>query len=178
MSRTFNLVLSAEGASKGFGMSSKPKPRGFFCDKEMFLITGKEFSFKAIQLKPNQEEQIRLKSNRFGVVQQIEGSELGKRIFHLRLYEVEREGRIERWTENGEDKVFLVIDGGIKIALKPLEKTTYDESKKVTPIEFANAVAPYITAAASFFSGGESSTFLKNIYFMIIILAASFAGGS
>ena len=155
MSRTFNLVLSAEGASKGFGMSSNTKTRGFYCDKKMFLITGKQFSFKAIQLQPNREEPIRLKSNRFGIVQHVEGNELGKRIFHLRLFEVEREGRIESWTENGEDRVFLVLDGGIKIALKPLELTTYDESKKVTPLEFANALAPYITAAANFFAGGE-----------------------
>ena len=68
--------------------SKKEKPREFFSSQEVFLITEKRDNFQAILLHANQEEWIKLKSKRFGVVKHIEENGIGKRIFHFRVYEV------------------------------------------------------------------------------------------
>ena len=104
--KTFNVVLPKEGGERDRTLKG---PREVVTDKEVFLITGGRLNFQAILLHADQEEWIKLKSKKFGVVKHIEGDEIGKRIFHFRVYEVKNEGRIDLRTENGLEKVYLVI---------------------------------------------------------------------
>ena len=91
-------------------------------------------------------------NNKFGLVQHTESDEPGKRIFHARLYEADREGRIEYRT----GKVFLVVEEGIEIALNPARLTTYDERNKVFNRDGLNAISSYLEfLSTTNFSGGE-----------------------
>eukprot|EP00091_Calanus_sinicus_P018571 TRINITY_DN4289_c0_g1_i2.p1 TRINITY_DN4289_c0_g1~~TRINITY_DN4289_c0_g1_i2.p1 ORF type:complete len:137 (-),score=53.94 TRINITY_DN4289_c0_g1_i2:272-682(-) len=72
VSQTFNLVLSDEGADKGWG-------KKFFCEIDVFILTGGMLDFKAIPLKANTDKKVNLKSNKFGVAQNIK-SENGQRV--------------------------------------------------------------------------------------------------
>ena len=95
MSTTFNLALKTKATKQ------------FYSDQQLFLIIGPEWKFRAIQIQAEQEEAIELRSNnKFGLVQHTESDEPGKRIFHARLYEANREGRIEYRTGNVFTHIF------------------------------------------------------------------------
>merc|ERR1719154_493421 len=118
MSKTFTMVLPEEKNDKCFIIFER-SPRGFTSDKEILLITGGRFNFKTILLKANTKEWIKLKSKRFGVVREIEG-ESGSRVFQVRIYEVKKKGSISLRTVDGDNKVFLVTDGGAEESLTPI----------------------------------------------------------
>ena len=158
MSKTFNLVLPEEDDDKSFLFARSP--RGFASDKEMFLIFGGRFNFKTILLRANSKEWIKLKSKRFGVVQDIEGeSGPGSRIFQVRIYEVKKEGRISLRTEDGANEVFLVSEGGVEEPLTPIDTKKYDESlnegKKLGPLDHARKILPFLNTLARFISAGD-----------------------
>merc|ERR1711915_281009 len=128
MSHTFNVGLPDTSGNKGKGAK-------FMSDRNVFLINGKRFNFQAIQLFAKTVEKIELKSNKFGLVRHVEG-EVGKRIFHLRRYavdkETEKETRIETRTDdaNEEQKVYLISNknpNGGERELEPVKYTTYKE---------------------------------------------------
>ena len=128
----------------------------------MFLITGGRHNFQAILLHADREEWIKLKSKRFGVVKHIEGDEIGKRIFHFRVYEVKCEGCIDIRHENDREKVYLVTEegpNGEEVELLPVDTKTYDESTKVASLDragkLANAIGPWINALGDLLMGGR-----------------------
>jgi len=155
---SFTVVVPAQGREKDL---SGKKPREFFSYREVFLITGERQNFQAILLDAYSEERIRLKSKKFGVVKHIEGKdELGKRIFHFRVYEVKREGSICLRHEDGREKVYLVAEegpNGEEVELRPVDTKTYDESAKVTSLvragRLANAITPWISAIGDILTG-------------------------
>jgi len=156
VSNTFTVVLPEEKDRTG-------KATEFISNKERFLITGGRLNFQAILLQANEQEWKKLKSRRFGVARHVEGEETGKRIFQMRVYEVKTEGRIDMRTENGEEKVYLVIEegpNGDEIELKPVDTKTYDESKRLTRPDIAgklsNAITSWLSALGDLLSGGAS----------------------
>jgi hypothetical protein len=157
MSKTFNLVLPEEDDDKSilFGRS----PRGIASDKEIFLITGGRFDFTSILLRANTEEWIKLKSKRFGVVQDIEGETSGSRIFQVRIYEAKKKGSISLRTVDGANKVFLVPEEGEEEPLTPVDTKKYDESlnagKKLGPLEHAKKFLPFLNTLAKLIRAGE-----------------------
>jgi len=159
ISNTFTVVLPEDGAKK----DRTGKATEFISNKERFLITGGRLNFQAIRLQANEQEWIKLKSRRFGVARHVEGEETGKRIFQMRVYQVKTEGRIDMRTENGEEKVYLVIEegpNGDEIELKPVDTKTYDESKRLTRPDIAgklsNAITSWLSALGDLLSGGAS----------------------
>ena len=157
MSKTFNLVLPEEDDDKSilFGRS----PRGFASDKEMFLVTGARLNFTSILLRSNSEEWMKLKSKRFGVVQDIEGESSGSRVFQVRIYEVKEEGSISLRTVDGTNKVFLVTEEGEEKPLTPVDTKKYDESlnagKKLGPLDHARKILPFLNTLAKLLRAGE-----------------------
>ena len=130
-SRSFNLVLQEEEGEKLFG--NRKELCKFVSETAKFLIRGGKTDFQAIYLPPNRTEQIRLNSNKFGIVEHTEGIEPGKRVFHLHRYVAKRDARIELRDEKGKTNAYLVEDSGPNgnlILLKPEEYTTYEESRR------------------------------------------------
>merc|ERR1712055_173915 len=158
-SSSFTVVVPAQGKEKDL---SGKKPREFFSYREVFLITGERQNFQAILLDAYSEERIRLKSKKFGVVKHIEGKdELGKRIFHFRVYEVKREGSICLRHEDGRDKVYLITEegpNGEEVELRPVDLQTYDERKYISSLDKAgkraNAICPWLSALGDLLAGG------------------------
>merc|ERR1712183_668328 len=69
VSNTFTVVLPEEGAKKDrTGCFPGRAPTEIISNKERFLITGGRRNFQAILLQANEQEWIKLKSRRFGVV--------------------------------------------------------------------------------------------------------------
>ena len=157
MSKTFNLVLPEEDDDKSFLFGRSP--RGIASDKEMFLITGGRLNFTSILIRANSEEWIKLKSNRFGVVQDIEGETSGSRIFQVRIYEVKEKGSISLRTVDGTNKVFLVPEGGEEKSLTPVDTKKYDESmnasKKLGPLDHARKILPFLNTLARLLRASE-----------------------
>merc|ERR1711915_255449 len=145
MSHTFNVSLPDTSGNKGKGAK-------FMSDKDVFLTNGKRFNFQAIQLFAKTVEKIELKSNKFGLVRHVEG-EVGKRIFHLRRYtvdkETEKETRIETRTDATEEqRVYLISDkdpNGGERELEPVKYTTYKEKME------GNKISAYFKAVREFF---------------------------
>ena len=131
-------------------------PREVFSDKEGFLIRGQGSKKESIRLQANTEQWIKLKSGKFGVVKHVEGEENGKRIFHFWQYEVKNEGSIALRTEDGKDKVYLVIQegpNGEEDELKPIDMKTYDERDRVAGSSLANALPHWLSALGRLLSG-------------------------
>ena len=150
--RTFSLVLSEGGKRNRTGKG----PREVTSDEELFLIREQGSNFEAILLQANTEQWIKLESGYFGVVKHIEGEESGKRIFHFWQYEVKTEGSIAMRTEDGTDKVYLVIEegpNGEEDELKPIDMKTYDERARVAESSLANAIPLWLTAIGNFLLG-------------------------
>jgi len=154
---TFTVVIPAQGAKKDKGK----KPIEFVSDREVFLITGVSKNPEAKLLTANDEDWITLKSKRFGVTKRIEGEELGKRIFHFRVYEVKREGCICLRHEDGRDKVYLITEegpNGEEVELRPVDLQTYDERKYISSLDKAgkraNAICPWLSALGDLLAGG------------------------
>jgi len=154
---TFTVVIPAQGAKKDKGK----KPIEFVSDREVFLITGVSKNPEAKLLSANDEDWITLKSKRFGVTKHIEGEELGKRIFHFRVYEVKREGCICLRHEDGRDKVYLITEegpNGEEVELRPVDLQTYDERKYISSLDKAgkraNAICPWLSALGDLLAGG------------------------
>ena len=139
MSRTFNLVLPDESKEPG----KTDRVSMFYTDRKIFLINGSKHSFDAIQLLPDRKSPIILKSKKFGLVDHFEG-ELHNRIFQFRVFEVKQVGSIAMTTENGEEKVFLEVTEGEREELEPVDTKTYDESKKLTVLDFAVKIAKVV----------------------------------
>ena len=83
----------------------------------------------------------------------------------MRVYEVKTEGSIDMRTENGLEKVYLVIEegpNGDEIELKPIDTKTYDESKRLAKLDkagkLANAITPWLSALGDLLSGGKFLT--------------------
>ena len=161
MSRTFNLVLPDEFKESG----KTDRVSMFYTDKKTFLINGSKHSFDAIQLLPNRKSPIILKSKKFGLVDHIEG-ELRKRIFQFRVFEVRQVGSIEMTTENGEEKVYLVVTEGEREELEPINTKTYDETKKLTMLDYAVKMAKVVTPLVGL---GAWITNVVNIFFTELI---------
>merc|ERR1711915_345796 len=146
MSHTFNVSLPDTSGNKGRGANR------FMSDREVFLINGKRFDFQAIQLFARQVEKIKLKSNKFGLVRHVEG-EVGKRIFHLRKYvvdkEIDNESRIETRTgDDNQQRVYLITGekpNGKETELEVQKHTTYNETKE------GNKIASYFKKVTEFF---------------------------
>merc|ERR1711909_31025 len=155
---TFTVVVPAQGAKKD---RVGKKPIEFRSYKAVFLITEGSNSPETKHLDANDEEWIKLKTQRFGIVKHIEGEELGKRIFHFRVYEVKREGCICLRHEDGRDKVYLIIEegpNGEEVELRPVDLHTYDESTKVSSLDkrykISKAMSSWVGAFGSLLSGG------------------------
>jgi len=155
---TFTVVVPAQGTKKD---RVGKKPIEFVSDREVFLITGVSKNPEAKLLTANDEDWITLKSKRFGVTKHIEGEELGKRIFHFRVYEVKREGCICLRHEDGRDKVYLITEegpNGEEVELRPVDLQTYDERKYISSLDKAgkraNAICPWLSALGDLLAGG------------------------
>merc|ERR1719341_2924658 len=159
-SKTFELVLPEEDDDKSMLSLFGRSPRGVTSDKEMFLITGGRFNFKTILLKANSKEWIKLRGQRFGVVQDIEGEISGSRIFQVRIYMAKKEGSISLDTVDGANEVFLVPDEGKKEQMTPIDTKKYDESmndlKKGSPLEQAKKILPFLNTLARYITAGAN----------------------
>ena len=105
-----------------------------------------------------------MKSNRFGVAQNIEG-ESGSRIFQVRIYKVKKSGSISLRTVNGVNEVFLGPDEGEEEPLRPIDTKKYAESmnepKRMGPLDNAKKILPFLNTLALFISGSELHRFYK-----------------
>ena len=144
VSQTFNLVLPDEGADKGiFG-------RAFSCDIDVFILTGGIQDFKAIPIKANTDREINLKSDKFGVAQNIKKKGRGQRVFEVKIYFAGMKGTIALTAGKEGNKVCLITDSKER-ELESMETQTYDEKvmKKKSPIDHLKTLRKIITGAGN-----------------------------
>jgi len=77
-------------------------------DETAYLITGNRHSFQWLDVPPKSTMSFKLKSNKFGVVYKIEGTE-GMRVFHLETFKVKEPGMIKLEGQAGEKAKVLYV---------------------------------------------------------------------
>ena len=71
----------------------KDHPRWIKSEKSAHLITGQPKQFQYLRVIPNRPIKFKPKYKKFGVVYEKEGFEIGKRLLHVEVYEIKKEGR-------------------------------------------------------------------------------------
>lgn len=127
--KTFILVLPKAGNIKEITS-----------DTEKFLITGSRQNFQTNWILENQTMRIKLISKKFGIVYNTEGDEIGKRVYHVEVFEVNEKGSIDIKTVSNEGekeqyKVTMIDDKNPDEPGKELKGVmkTYNESEQVPP---------------------------------------------
>lgn len=126
-------------------------------DGQKFLILGKDTSFMAIDLTPklsNEQCELLLKQKKFGISYQVDGSEIGKRIFHVDVYEVAKlPSKTKTFNiEVDGDKVFQSLPDGSKEQLLGTLHA-YDESKNMGKYQKAKIISEIVANFGSFLGG-------------------------
>ena len=94
----------------------KDHPRWIKSERSAHLITGQPRHFQYLRILPNRSIKFKPKYKKFGVVYEKEGYEIGKRLLHVEVYDIKKEGKIELRgckkeegkEEEGKIRVFLI----------------------------------------------------------------------
>ena len=175
--KTFILVLPKAG-----------KSREITSDREKFLITGSHQNFQSNWIPKNKRTtRISLISKKFGIVYNTESNAIGKRVYHVEVFEINEKGSIDIKTvsNEGEEKQYKVTmiddknpdDPGKE--LKGVMKT-YDESEQVstTPMltrmetvsKIFGNVGRFISAIGDLVFGGKKHMNVFNTYFYCVFI--------
>lgn len=123
-------------------------------DGQKFLIIGKDSNFMAIDLTPkltNDQCELLLKQKKFAISYQVDGSEIGKRVFHVDVYEVAKLASKSNAfnIEVDGDKVFQSLPDGSRTQLVGTLHA-YDESRSMGKYQKAKLISEIVANFGSF----------------------------
>ena len=148
-------------AGKSFSLVLPPlgRPLEIVSDRQLHLITGSRHNFKTLLIPKNQTKRFALSSKKFGIIHNMEGSEISKRVYHVEVFEVKEEGTIDIKTVDNDGtlsyEVTLLNENDQEGPGKELKGVvdTYDETKNIDKLSQIGNVGTFIGGVGRFIGG-------------------------